>query len=91
VVAGTLFFLPAAVLLWGLSWSCVTRGKISWVAGIFYGLKPAVVAIVAAAMIRFGQISLTITLRWMLALAGFALVISRCQWVLATETTLHAQ
>jgi chromate transporter len=74
VVAGTLFFLPAAVLLWCLSWLYVTQGQIAWVAGIFYGIKPAVVAIVAAAMIRLGRKSLTNSLRWTLAGAAFALL-----------------
>ena len=74
VIAGTLFFLPAAVLLWALSWLYVTHGQIAWVAGVFYGLKPAVVAIVTAAMIRIGRKSLTNGLRWTLAVAAFALL-----------------
>jgi chromate transporter len=74
VLAGTLFFLPAAVLLWLLSWLYVTHGQIAWVAAVFYGLKPAVVALVAAAMQRLGKKSLNTPLRWAIAATALALV-----------------
>ncbi len=74
VLAGTLFFLPAAVLLWLLSWLYVTHGQIAWVAAVFYGLKPAVVALVATAMLRLGKKSLNTPLRWAIAAAALALV-----------------
>ncbi len=74
VLAGTLFFLPAAVLLWLLSWLYVTHGQIAWVAAIFYGLKPAVVALVATAMLRLGKKSLNTPLRWAIAAGALALV-----------------
>ncbi|MEI6465249.1 MAG: chromate transporter, partial [Verrucomicrobiota bacterium] len=54
LVAGILFVLPAAVLLWGLSWVYVVHGSVPWLAAIFTGLKPAVTAIVVAAVIRLG-------------------------------------
>ena len=73
VVAGTLFFLPAAVLLWILSWIYVTYGQIAGVAAIFYGLKPAVVALVASSMLRIGKRSLRGRLRWALAIAALLL------------------
>ena len=74
VVAGTLFFLPAAVLLWVLSWIYVTYGQIAGIAAIFHGLKPAVVALVASAMLRIGKRSLKGRLRWGLAAAALLLV-----------------
>src|SRR5437016_7199889 len=52
VIAGTLFVLPAAVFLWGLTWVYAAYGNIAWVAAIFFGIKPAVMAIVAEAVIR---------------------------------------
>jgi chromate transporter len=55
LAAGILFVLPSAILLWGLSWAYVTCGSLPWVAGIFYGLKPAVLAIVTAALFRIGK------------------------------------
>ena len=55
IAAGALFVLPSAVLLWALSWVYAAYGAVPWIAAIFYGLKPAVTAIVAAAVIRIGQ------------------------------------
>src|SRR3954464_11528471 len=55
IVAGVLFVLPSVFLLWGLSWIYVAYGSVPAIAAIFYGLKPAVTAIVAAAVIRIGS------------------------------------
>src|SRR6188472_450870 len=51
VVAGAFFVLPSMFVLWGLSVIYVAYGNIPWIASIFYGLKPAVMAIVAVAVI----------------------------------------
>jgi chromate transporter len=72
VIAGTLFVLPSAVILWGLSYIYVAHGKAAWIAAMFYGLKPAVLAIVAAAVIRIGQKALPNAVMWVLAGAAFA-------------------
>ena len=71
LAAGILFVLPAALLLWGLSWAYVVHGNLPVVTAIFHGLKPAVVAIVAAALIRIGRRSLRGMLAWALAVAAF--------------------
>jgi chromate transporter len=55
VVAGGLFVLPAALILWLLSWLYVSAGDVSWIRAILYGLQPAVVAIVAIAILRIGR------------------------------------
>lgn len=55
IVAGTLFVLPGAALLWLVSWVYVAYGQVAWIEAIFYGLKPAVMAIVAFAVIRIGK------------------------------------
>ncbi len=55
IVAGTLFVLPGAVVLWALSWVYVRHGDVAWIAAVFYGLKAAVVAIVVAAVVRIGR------------------------------------
>jgi len=57
IVAGVLFVLPSAFMLWGLSYVYVTFGHVPWITAIFYGLKPAVLAIVGSAVIRIGIIS----------------------------------
>jgi chromate transporter len=58
LAAGILFVLPSVFILWGLSWTYVALGSIPSVAALFYGLKPAVAAIVAEAVIRIGKKSL---------------------------------
>jgi chromate transporter len=72
IVAGSLFVLPAAFLLWVLSWVYVTFGEVGWVEGIFHGLKPAVLAIVAAATLRIGGKVLKNAGLWSLAVLAFA-------------------
>ncbi|MEO7598993.1 MAG: chromate efflux transporter [Opitutus sp.] len=74
IVAGVLFVLPAAVLLWGFSYVYVVHGNLPWVAAIFYGLKPAVTAIVAAAVIKIGRRALKTAWMWALAAIAFGLI-----------------
>jgi chromate transporter len=71
VVAGTLFVLPGAALLWGISYIYVVFGDVPWMYAIFYGLKPAVMGIVAAAVIRIGAKVLKNALMWSVAAAAF--------------------
>ncbi len=72
IVAGALFVLPSAVLLWALSWAYVAFGALPWMAAILYGLKPAVLAIVAAALVRMGARILKNPAMWTLAALAFA-------------------
>jgi chromate transporter len=58
LAAGILFVLPSIFILWGLSWIYVAFGMVPSVAALFFGLKPAVAAIVAEAVIRIGKKSL---------------------------------
>src|SRR5690606_13723451 len=64
IVAGTLFVLPSAILLWGLSWLYVAGRDTAWVEAAFYGLKPAVLAIVAVAVLRIGRKALKNGVMW---------------------------
>lgn len=54
LAAGLLFILPGALLLLGLSWLAAAHGDLAWVEALFDGVKPVVVAIVAAALWRIG-------------------------------------
>jgi chromate transporter len=72
VAAGTLFVLPSALLLWLLSWAYATCGSLPWVAGMFSGLKPVVLALVVASVWRIGSKTLSSRLLWVLAAAAFA-------------------
>lgn len=58
VVAGVLFFLPAFVLLSALAAIYLNFGDVPAVAGVFYGIKPAVVAVVLFAAWRIGSKSI---------------------------------
>ncbi len=49
IVAGALFVLPSLLILIVLSWIYMAFGESTLVAGLFYGIKPAVTAIVAQA------------------------------------------
>jgi chromate transporter len=71
IVAGALFVIPSMFILWALSVVYVTFGAVPWVAAIFYGLKPAVLAIVAAAVIRIGSKVLKNEVMWAIAGAAF--------------------
>ena len=71
IVAGVFFVLPSVFILWGLSWLYVSLGNVPTVSAFFYGLKPAVVAIVAEAVIRIGKKSLRNATLVMLAALSF--------------------
>jgi chromate transporter len=71
VIAGALFVLPSVFILWALSYVYVAFGHLSWISAIFYGLKPAVLAIVAAAVIRIGRRALRSAAMWVIAAAAF--------------------
>ena len=55
VLAGTLFVLPSLFILIGLSWVYLTFGQVPWIAAIFFGIKPAVTAIVLHAAVKIGK------------------------------------
>ena len=74
VVAGTFFVLPSIAILFGLSLIYITSGNIPWIAAIFSGLKPAVTAIVAAAVINIGKKALKNEIMVALAVLAFVAI-----------------
>jgi chromate transporter len=74
VVAGVLFVLPSLLLLILLSWVYIAYGDVAWVAGIFYGIKPAVTAIVLQAAYRMGSRTLNNNWLWAIAAAAFVAI-----------------
>lgn len=70
-VAGVLFFLPAFFLLSLLAGIYLAWGEVPLVAGIFYGIKPAVVAIVLFAAWRIGSRALKNEVLWAMAALAF--------------------
>jgi len=71
LVAGVLFVLPSLLLLVALSWIYMAFGNTPWVAGLFYGIKPAVTAIVLHAAHRIGTRALRNGALWLVAAAAF--------------------
>ena len=71
IVAGTLFVLPSLFILIGLSWLYTAYGQTPLVAGLFYGIKPAVTAIVLQAAHRIGSRALRNGWLWGIAAASF--------------------
>lgn len=71
IAAGVLFVLPGFVLILGLAWTYAVHGEVSWVAAVFYGLQAAVIAIVAAAVIRVGSKALRTSASYLLAATSF--------------------
>jgi chromate transporter len=72
LTAGILFVLPGAVLLALLAGLTATHGETVWVAGLFDGFRPVVVAIIAAALWRLAHRNLKNPAAAAIALAAFA-------------------
>ena len=74
VVAGGLFVLPSLFILVALSWVYLRFGDVPAVAGVLYGIKPAVTAIVLFAAWRIGSRALKHRLLWAIAAAAFVAI-----------------
>ena len=74
IVAGTLFVLPSLFILIALSWVYIAFGEVPLIAGIFYGIKPAVTAIVVHAAHRIGSRALKNNALWAIAAASFVAI-----------------
>ena len=74
IAAGALFVLPSLLLLVALSWIYLAFGTVPAVAGVFYGLKPAVTALVLHAAWRIGSRALKNRWLWGIALAAFVAI-----------------
>ncbi len=71
IVAGLLFILPSLFILIVLTWIYLAFQDAPVVLGIFYGIKPAVTAIVIHAAYRIGSRTLKNGLLWAIACAAF--------------------
>jgi chromate transporter len=74
IVAGGLFVLPSVFILVALSWIYLAYGDVPVIAGLFYGIKPAVTAIVLAAAHRIGSRALRHPALWAVAGAAFVAI-----------------
>ena len=76
IAAGALFVLPSLVILIGLSWVYLTYGSVPAVAGLLYGIKPAVTAIVLFAAYRIGSRVLRNSVLWIIAGVAFIAILA---------------
>ncbi len=71
LAAGALFVLPSALILFALSWLYMEHGELPWLKAIFYGLLPAVIAVILSAVIRIGGKTLRSGSLWVIAALSF--------------------
>jgi len=71
LAAGGLFVLPSLAILIALAWVYMAYGDVPAVAALLYGVKPAVIAIVAFAAYRIGGRTLRNRWLWAIAIAAF--------------------
>jgi chromate transporter len=74
LLAGGLFVLPGVLAIMALSWIYALYGNVGLVAGLFFGLKAAVLAIVAQAVLRIGRKALKSRVMVGLAAASFVAI-----------------
>ena len=74
IVAGTLFVLPSLFILIALSWIYMAYGNVPVVAGVLYGIKPAVTAVVLFAAYRIGSRALRNGVLWSIAAIAFVAI-----------------
>ena len=71
LIAGGLFILPGFLSILTLSYLYVLFNDVSLVQGLFYGVKPAIIAVVLAALLRISKKSLKNNFHWFLASLSF--------------------
>jgi chromate transporter len=74
ITAGVLFVLPSLFILIALTWIYLALGDVPMIAGILYGIKPAVTAIVVFAAYRIGSRALKNGVLWAVATAAFVAI-----------------
>ncbi len=74
IMAGVLFVLPSLAILIALTWVYLAFGDVPAVAGVLYGIKPAVTAIVVFAAYRIGSRALKNGVLWAMAAGAFVAI-----------------
>jgi chromate transporter len=74
VISGGLFVLPSLFILIALTWIYLAFGHVPLVSGLFYGIKPAVTAIVLFAAWRIGSRALRNAWLWSISAAAFVAI-----------------
>ncbi len=76
IIAGGLFVLPSLFILIALSWIYIAFGDVPVVAGLLYGIKPAVTAVVVFAAYRIGSRALKNAALIAIAAAAFVAILA---------------
>lgn len=71
LIAGVLFVAPGAAVMLALSWIYAAAGDLDFVAAAFFGVRAAVLALVAEALVRVGRRALKTAALWLIAALGF--------------------
>lgn len=74
IMAGVLFVLPSLAILMALTFIYLAYGDLPVVAGVLYGIKPAVTAIVVFAAYRIGSRALRNGVLWTMAAMAFVAI-----------------
>jgi chromate transporter len=73
IVSGVSFILPAALIVLIFAWVYVRYGSLPQVAGVLYGVKPVIIAIVLQALWSLGRTAIKNVFLAMIGLAGVVL------------------
>lgn len=71
ILAGVLFVLPSLLILIGLGWVYLTYGQTPWIAALFFGIKPAVTAIVLYTALKMGRRAIAHRALWIITALSF--------------------
>ena len=76
LVGGTCFIMPAAALVTAIAWTYARFGSLPEIAGMLYGIRPVVVAIIVQALWRLGQAAIKDATSAVVAIAAVALSVA---------------
>lgn len=71
LMAGVLFVAPSLFILIALSWIYISYGEVPIVAGLFYGIKPAITAVIIHAAYRIGSRAIKNSMLFTISVAAF--------------------
>ncbi|MDR9405039.1 MAG: chromate efflux transporter [Halothece sp. Uz-M2-17] len=75
ILAGVCFLIPAVLITGIFAWIYVAFGDLPQIAPLFYGIKPAVLAVILGALWKLGNKALKQGYRYQLSLIGFGVAI----------------
>ena len=74
LISGGLFILPGVIVLMALSIIYAAFNDTTFVQALFYGIKPAVIAVVVVAVVRLARRALITPIHWAIAVGAFVAI-----------------